>query len=238
MSVALVSGQLNVSTTVTSATATCAYPNPVTKGNLLCVLNGSQGPTLSTTAVSISDTLGNVWTPVWGSLQTPAGGSVNKFLMGWFCLTKASGANTVQCVITNTGAIGSNAVGVAEFSGFTGSATLDQKANAASSGSTSMNALSFVNALPNDAMFVMSVTNASQGGTPSTVNSPFTGSFFNPTAGSDNYLLAYYANAAKGTYNFGGTWNSGAGSMQWAAGFTISAGSGVPNSLMLMGVGT
>lgn len=242
MSVALVivSGtpQVACSTTVSSTTATAVYPNNVTQGNLLCVINGSQGSTDSTTAVSISDTLGNTWTPVWSSLQSPSGGTVPKFIMGWYCLTKASGANTVTCVITQSGTLGSNAVFVAEFSGFSGSATLDQKATAASGGLGTMNELDFNNTLANDAMFVASVSNIAQGSA-STVNYPFTGAFFTTAPGNYNYLIAYGAEASSGLYKFTGTWNSGSATMQWAAGFTISATSiGVPNSLMLLGVGT
>lgn len=243
MSVALVivSGtpQVACSTTISSTTSTAVYPNNVTKGNLLTVINTSQGSTDSTTAVSISDTLGNTWTPVWSSLQSPSGGTVSKFIMGWYCLTKASGANTVTCVITQTGSLGSNAVFVAEFSGFSGSATLDQKAAAASSGSTTMNELDFNNTLANDAMFVASVINGAQGSA-STVNSPFTGAFFSPTGASYSYAIAYGAEASSGLYKFTGTWNSGSATMQWAAGFTISVGasSGIPNSLMMMGCGT
>ncbi len=221
----------------TSATASVAqaYPNPVTKGNLLVVIDGSQGAGLSTTAVSISDTLGNTWTPVWGSIQSPVGGSVaSKFIQGWYCLSKSSGANTVTCVVTQTGSLGAHSVSIAEFSGFSGSATLDQKVNAASSASTSMNALSFVNTLPNDAMFAVTVSNAVQTPTPS-VNSPFTGLNFGVSL---NFELAYGTTTSSGTKNFGGTWTGSTGTMQWAAGFTISAGSGIPNSLMMMGCGT
>jgi hypothetical protein len=234
MSVALVPGQAIINAGSVAASTAQAYPGNVTKGNLLVVIDSSQGASLSTTAVSISDTLGNTWTPVWGSIQSPAGGSVNKFIQGWYCLSKSSGANTVTCVITQTGAIGAHAVSIAEFSGFSGSAILDQKSNAASAGSTSMNALSFVNALPNDAMFVVTVTNAVQTPTPS-VNSPFTGLNF---GGSLNFELAYGTSTTPATKNFSGTWTVGTATMQWAAGFTISAGSGVPNSLMMMGVGT
>lgn len=231
--------QLNCQQTAPSATVAVAYPNNVTKGNLLCVINGSQGATASTTAVAISDTLGNSWTPVWGSIQSPSGGSIPKFIMGWYCLSKSSGANTVTCVLTHTGTFGSNAIFIGEFSGFSGSATLDQNATAASSASTTMNELDFHNTLANDAMFVASVINAAQSSA-STVNSPFTGVFFNPTGGNYNYLIAYGAEPSSGLYKFTGTWNSDSGvTMQWAAGFTISAGaSGVPNSLMMTGCGT
>ena len=235
MSVALVtvSGtpQLLCQQSAPSTTISLAYPNNVTKGNLLCVINGSQGATDSTTAVAIADTLGNTWTPVWSSLQSPSGGTIPKFIMGWYCLTKASGANTVGCVITQSGTLGSNAIFIGEFSGFSGSATLDQKATGATgSGSTAMVALSFVNGLPNDALFVASVTNGSQGGNyTSSVNSPFTGLLPNTvTGGSGNFLVAYDAEATSGTYNFGGTWVAQPSTMQWAAGFTISAGAWSP----------
>lgn len=192
------------------------------------VLGFVQGPSAACSSMSISDSAGNSWTPVWGSIQSPSGGAINKFIMGWFCLAKSTASITVT-ITTNATGIGANSLLFGEASGFP-TATLDAATTSAAGGSSSMPPLTFVTALPNEFIFALSDTNNAQS-SGSSVNSPFTGVNFSGTGGN-NYELAYAVAPSPGTKNFTGTWITGGGTTTISAGFSISAGGAAQRTLV------
>jgi len=232
MALAFVQAKLNTSTT---SGVNTVYTSNVVSGNLLTAIMCVQGSTATLTTMGISDTIGNTWIPVFGSIQTPAGGSINKFIQAWYCLTKASGANTVAFTSNATGTIGANSGAIGEFSGFSGFALLDQKLAVAASGGTTFAQLAFgTTKIANEIFFCWSNCNGALSGTP-TVNSPFAA----VTSSASNSIAIDSLPTTIGAFTMSGTWPSpGGANTNISAGFSISPTPLGTNGLMLVGCGT
>lgn len=202
-----------------NAVATIAYGSNTTGGNLLVVIGELNGAGAAATAATISDTLKNTWTPVWGSLQSITN-TPNVFYQAWYTISPTGGADTAT--ISWTDSVGAALItGAWEFSGFTNVAQVDvMTANTVSSG-TAMPALSFVNKHLKDVMAVLTINNNSTSQSPSAISGDFTlGSTENP---SHNSAATYSVKAAAGTYSFSGTWAQAPTTLAWALGVSISS---------------
>lgn len=198
-----------------------AYGSSVTAGNLLVALAYFRMAAGSLTTISISDTIGNTWTPVWGSVQSPAGGGTNlRFLLGWYCLNTTTAADTVTAT-NNANQTVSGGLVLGEFSGFNGTATLDATVAISAAGSTTLLEGDFTSIHTNEAFFGFSTTNVA--GVPTvSVGSDFTKASVGTAAFN---VSAYSVQAVPGTYKMTGTWNS-AGTTNTTAGFSIWNGVG------------
>lgn len=215
MTVAFV--QANWSTQVNTVT----FNGNCTKGNLLTVLIRVGGGSASWSSGSVSDSLGNSYTPVWSSIQSPSGGSILKFLNAYYCLSGASGPNVVT-LSGNQGGYNRIVMICMEFSGFSSVATLDQSVVLASAGSGSFIPLTFNTTFQNEAIACYEENN-SGGGTDPTVNSPFSLATPGQTAGTGGSSSEYLTTNSPGSYTLNGSFTSGSGNTNIAFGFTVAS---------------
>jgi hypothetical protein len=231
--------QACVNTNTGIATATATFGSNVTAGNLLVVLACSTQATTPASSFSLSDTLANKWNPVWPTPQNPSGGSIAKFIQGWWTINTTTGADTVTNV-TNQTLFGTNILYAAEFSLGFSLAGVDQMLAAAGAGSSSVDPLSFTTTRNNEIVFVFGFTNPTISWSGVTVNSPFV---FAASTGAFDGFCAYAIAPTAGAYGFGGTYTgSGSGANTNAsAGFSIGPatipGTAQGPSLMQFGLG-
>ena len=109
MSIALV--QAVNGTQVSSSVVSNTFTSPVTAGNLL--IAHVVGSWTNTRQLTIIDTLGNAWIPIFVTQDSSSGQQSN----AWYTFSQASGANTVTVYGANNSF---NGVALAEFSGVIG----------------------------------------------------------------------------------------------------------------------
>jgi len=238
MALAHVQSKVNSNTSTTTIAG--AYASNVTSGNLLVVLWEIQGTALTQpTTVSISDTIGNVWIPVYGSIQNVTGVTPKVSVQGWCCVTKSSGANTVTLTYNASGTVGLSMLCTSEFSGWTGTtATIDSGVFATSAGGAAgtyaFPTLTFVTNHANEVIFAIEIVSGTNSITSSTYTAPFT----KTATGTANLNCGYHLPGAAGTYNENGTWVTAASSNGIIAFGVAIAQPSLSNALMLMGCGT
>lgn len=196
-----------------------AYSSNVTSGNLLVCGFLVQGSSATVSTLSIADTIGNTWLPVWSGVQTLHNANVFSYAQAWYCVSKSSGANTVTVTSNQSGTIGLYTVGVAELSGFIGNATLDQKGTNFNTGAlTTIPTVSLTTTLPNAVIFGFWNSNGSS--TPT-----FSGAISNLSSDSTgvNAEFIYALEASTGTYAISGTCSPASNSLQNAFAFSVGS---------------
>lgn len=201
-----------------------AFSSNVTKGHLLVAMFQVRGPGASVSNEFINDTLGNFWVPVfftsgtstasYGAITNNAGGTIFVYMQAWYCISKASGANTVTIASNQSGA-GGNDLGIAEFSGIT-NPIVDVIVKNAGGASTAFEPLSITTGFTNEIIVAMSLTNSALT-TSSAYNSPFV---IIPSDNVNVYCpMGYCLAPTASTYNLSGTFvgNTGANTnASWA----------------------
>jgi hypothetical protein len=203
--------------------ASLAYTSPNTLGNLLVAFllsvtntNGGAGFTIT----GFSSSAGNNWQQAVTESGSNAGA-----MQAWYCASAKAATDTVSATFN-----GGHEIILGEYSHSTGTPTLDAHASSIlASGNTAP--ISITPAFSSE--LGVYATIRSDGGATLT---PVSGWGPQRLLGFNNPYLLDDTNISSGTQTSGGTWaqNGSIGSLV----MTFRLKTGVPNSLLLMGVGT
>ena len=219
---------------------TATFSSNVSKGDLIVVMALCVGNGTSVTSMSLADTQNNVtsWTPIWGSFQEPSGGTLNKYIQGWYGFATTTGPCAPQNT-TNQNIFGNCLLFAAEFSGVAKNASIDSSnyptsAAAASGANDTFSPLTF-SITTSEIIFLAAFSNnANQSDAPSNLL-PFT--FAAQSAGGYS-AFSCYAIATSGTYDFAATYTAtGTGNSAISCGFALKVTASTSGGFLLLGVG-